>query len=272
MNPITLLTDFGVADGYVGTMKGVILGIAPAAPIIDISHLISPQNIAEGAFVLSRAYRYFPRGTVHVVVIDPGVGGARRPVLLDAGHSVFIGPDNGVFSYVLTAETGLRAYHLDAPDYWLPAISTTFHGRDIFAPCAAHVARGVAPEKLGTPIPIDSLVRLPNLQATAGAGVVRGQVVHIDRFGNVITNIPASMVAELGAKSEVAVRVGGQNIAGVAVAYTDVAVGAMVALISSGGSLEISVRNGDASRRLGCRAGDWVECRAAQAANSPENS
>jgi S-adenosylmethionine hydrolase len=105
MNPITLLTDFGVADGYVGTMKGVILGIAPAAPIIDISHLISPQNIAEGAFVLSRAYRYFPRGTVHVVVIDPGVGGARRPVLLDAGHSVFIGPDNGVFSYVLTAET-----------------------------------------------------------------------------------------------------------------------------------------------------------------------
>ncbi len=272
MNPITLLTDFGVADGYVGIMKGVILGIAPAAPIIDISHMISPQNIAEGAFVLSRAYRYFPRGTVHVAVVDPGVGGARRPVLIDAGHSVFVGPDNGVFSYVLATETDLRAYHLDVRDYWLPAVSTTFHGRDIFAPCAAHVARGVAPEKLGTAIPIDSLVRLPNLQATAGAGVVRGQVVHIDRFGNVITNIPANLLAELGAGRAVTVRVGGQNICGLATAYTDVAVGAMVALISSGGSLEISVRNGDASRRLGCRAGDWVECRCPTADNAPENS
>jgi S-adenosylmethionine hydrolase len=200
------------------------------------------------------------------------VGGARRPVLIDAGHSLFVGPDNGVFSYVLASETDLRAYHLDVPDYWLPAVSTTFHGRDIFAPCAAHAARGVAPEKLGTAIPIDSLVRLPNLQATAGTGVVRGQVMHIDRFGNVITNIPASMLVELGAGRGVVVRVGGQSIAGLATTYTDVEVGAMAALISSGGSLEISVRNGDASRRLGCRAGDWVECRAAQAANRPENS
>ncbi len=151
MTIITLTTDFGLSDGYVGAMKGVILGIAPAAHLVDLSHEIAPQDVRQAAHVLADAVPYFPAGTVHLAVVDPGVGSARRPLLITTPRAAFVGPDNGLFTFILgTAKT--QAWALDQPGYWLPEISRTFHGRDIFAPVAAHLACGVPPEMLGSPI------------------------------------------------------------------------------------------------------------------------
>ena len=184
---VTLTTDFGTADGYVGTMKGVILSIAPDAQLVDISHEIAPQNVRQAAYVLYTAYPFFPPHTVHLVVVDPGVGSARRPIALRTPAGYFVGPDNGVFSYVMAREPVEALVELRDPRYRLPQVSHTFHGRDVFAPAAAHLAAGVPITALGPPV-LDPVTFPPPCLEITPEGIT-GEVLHADRFGNVITSI-----------------------------------------------------------------------------------
>ncbi len=296
---ITLTTDFGQADGYVGTMKGVMLARAPEARLVDLSHEIAPQDVPGGAFVLWRAYRYFPPGTVHLAVVDPGVGTARRALVLETAQGRFVGPDNGLFSLVLRevvaeavgwkgtlpdvpavwhpdfdlvaawrgeARAGLpRAYALNNPAYWLAGPSATFHGRDIFAPVAAHLAAGVPPEQVGAPVSLESLALLPALTPTLRPGAVEGRVIAVDRFGNLITNIAAGLLSALGPAQEVRVTFGAHLLRGVQTAYGMVAAGAPLALINSAGLLEIAVRNGSAARSFQAGVGLAVVCQGSSA-------
>ena len=264
MSLITLLTDFGAGDGYVGVMKGVILGIAPDVRIVDLSHEVGAQDIAAGAFILKRAYRYFPPDAIHVAVVDPGVGSARRGILLVTEHGRFVGPDNGLFTYPLADAAAPAAYELREPAYRLLAVSRTFHGRDIFAPAAAHLARGATPASFGPPIPPESLVRLPHPTPEMTQGVAWGHIIYIDHFGNAISDISAAMVAALGATRQVQVECAGIRLTGVAATYAEGAMDAPLALITSDGLLEIAVRNGNAARRLGVRVGHEVVCRSAE--------
>jgi len=187
-NPIiTLTTDFGVADGYVGTMKGVILGIVPDARLVDISHEITPQNVRQAAYVLYTAYPFFPLYTVHLVVVDPGVGGTRRPIALRTPVGYFVGPDNGILSYVMAGEPVEALVELADPRYRLPHVSHTFHGRDVFAPAAAHLAAGVPIAALGPPVA--EPVTFPPPRLEVGPDIITGEVLHTDRFGNVVTSV-----------------------------------------------------------------------------------
>jgi S-adenosylmethionine hydrolase len=250
---ITLTSDFGLADGYVGIMKGVILGICPEARLVDLSHDIAPQNVAQAAFVLTHAAPYFPAGTIHLAVVDPGVGSSRRPIVVQTSHALFVGPDNGLFTYALTEE-GCQAWELICPAFWLPQVSRTFHGRDIFAPVAAHLARGVPPWQLGRPVA--DLVRLPLAEPGRCAdGRITGQVIYTDRFGNLITNVPAEWVEGRRWRVEIV----GQRIDGPRATYAAVERGALLALVSSAGTVEIAVREGNAAKQLGVKEGEAVE-------------
>jgi S-adenosylmethionine hydrolase len=256
---ITLTTDFGLRDAYVACMKGVILGIAPESRIVDVSHSVSPQDIREAGFLLAAAWPYFPAGTLHVAVVDPGVGTSRRPIAVVTEHGTFIGPDNGIFCPALQAmgriepQTGaLKGAHgveLTSEDHRLKPTSRTFHGRDIFAPAAGHLATGVPLEHLGGAIDRVTTLDLPGFRRRGRT--LEGAVAHIDGFGNVITSIPGRELPP-----EPVIRIGDATIQGLAESYQDRPLGA---LVSSGGFLEIAVRNGDAARRLGVRRGDPVE-------------
>jgi S-adenosyl-L-methionine hydrolase (adenosine-forming) len=251
---ITLTTDFGLADGYVGIMKGVILGIARDVHLVDLSHDIPPQDVREAIYLLDAAAPYFPDGAIHLAVVDPGVGSERRLLVVRTGRACYVGPDNGLFTRPLT-EPGAEAWELDRPEFWLPQVSRTFHGRDIFAPAAAHLANGLLPGEMGRPV-VDP-VRIAIARPTrAPDGAIRGQVVHVDRFGNLITDVPASWVAGEGWKC----RIAGEDFAGIRETYAAVSPSTLLMLIGSGGSLEIAERNGNAARRLGVRAGEplWV--------------
>jgi len=251
---ITLTTDFGLEDGYVGTMKGVILGINPQAVIVDLSHEIAPQDVREAAYVLYTAYRYFPPRTVHLVVVDPGVGSERRAIALRTRQAVFVAPDNGVLSYVVAQEEILGIVHLTNPRYWLAEVSTTFHGRDIFAPVAGHLSRGVPFSELGQPI--HDIVTFPPSQPEARPdGTLVGHILHVDRFGNCITDVRAE---RLPAEGPLTVEVAGRRIAGLSPTYAAGEEGALMALIGSVGHLEIAVRGGSAAQTLGAKAGDEV--------------
>jgi S-adenosylmethionine hydrolase len=277
---ITLTTDFGTTDGYVGTMKGAILGIAPDARLIDLSHEIAPQDVRGAAFVLLASYPFFPAHTVHLVVVDPGVGGARRAIALRTPAGTFVGPDNGVFSYVMAREPVEVLVALADPRYHLPRVSYTFHGRDIFAPVAAHLTAGVAIADLGPPISDPVTLSPPRLEVATGS--IIGQVLHVDHFGNIVTSIgeltwagdnlvfePALGMAggrmqDVGRRIvavDTTVMVAGQEIAGVHRAYADVAPGQMLALVGSSGYLEVSVREGSAALMLGVHPGDEVVLR-----------
>lgn len=263
MSIVTLTTDFGLADSYVAVMKGVILGIAPAAQLVDITHQIAPQNVREAAYVLSTALAHFPPDTVHLVVVDPGVGSARRPLALQVGAARFVGPDNGVLAPAL-ASGPASIVHLDNPRYWRPVVSQTFHGRDIFAPAAAHLAAGVPLTRLGAPVDDPVLLDLAQ-PARLASGALRGQVVHVDRFGNLISDIPARWLA--GAAWTVCIA--GLELDGVQPTYASAAEGQLLALVSSGDTLEVAVRGGSAAQRLGVDAGEPVEVRPRAMANSP---
>ncbi len=254
---ITLTTDFGTEDPYVGIMKGVILGIAPEATIVDLSHGVPPQDVRRASFLISSAVPYFPPGTIHVVVVDPGVGSERRPIALQTQRASYVAPDNGVLTLVLHREPATRIVHLTNARYWLPMVSATFHGRDVFAPVAAHLARGVPLDELGEPI--DEIVTLPLLQPTCQAdGSIVGHIQHIDHFGNCITDIPAEMVAST---ASITVEVAGHRIHGLAPTYAAVAPGNLVALIGSAGYLEVAIREGNAARQLGIEVGERVVIR-----------
>ena len=258
MRPIvTLTTDFGLSDHYAGTMKGVILGIAPTAQIVDITHEISAYAIPEAAFVLAQAYRYFPKKTVHVVVVDPGVGSSRRPILLEAEGQMFVAPDNGVLGMVYAGKPKVRVIANDR--YFRQPVSQTFHGRDIFAPVGAHLAKGVAPARMGGRI---SDFLWPNFGAPERTGkhTWTGLILKIDRFGNVITNFRAADFPDLEQR-------GFELIAGPHVVnrlarnYAESRPGELFAIVGSSGYLEISMHQAPAAKTLGCAVGAPLELR-----------
>lgn len=241
---ITLTTDFGHRDPWVAEMKAVILGITRAVQLVDVTHDVRPHDVVEGALALEAAAPHFPPGTVHLAVIDPGVGTERRGLAVAAGPAFFIGPDNGLFTAFL-GEGGWRAVELRAPEFRRPAVSRTFHGRDVFAPAAAHVARGLALDRFGPPV-LDP-VRLAWPEVRAVVGGVAGAVVHVDRFGNLVTSIRATAVEGLGA--EATVRIAGRDLRIVGT-YADLAPGEAGALIGSRHRLEVAVREGSAEVAL----------------------
>jgi S-adenosyl-L-methionine hydrolase (adenosine-forming) len=202
---IALMTDFGIGDGDVGVMKGVIAGITPDAHIIDITHNVGPQNVPSGAWILAAAYQYFPKNTVFVCVVDPGVGSTRGAIALHAGDWYFVGPDNGLFSYIMSEHTIHAAVLLTNSSYHLPTVSSTFHGRDIFAPVGAHLARGLIGifSELGPSVDPASLKRLEAGGAVRDGTTIRSHIIHVDNFGNLITSIPLSLVPELYTVSQV---------------------------------------------------------------------
>jgi len=209
---VAWLTDFGLADGYVGVMKGVALNIAPDIRLVDITHEIGPQNVFAGAWVLATSYRYFPRGTIFVCVVDPGVGSMRRAVAMHAGDWFFVGPDNGLFSYVLHERAIHAAVLLSNPAYHLPQVSSTFHGRDVFSPVAAHLARGVPLTEVGAALDPTTLVRLDLEPAQRQGEHILAHIVHIDHFGNLITSIPLTLVPDLFSSSTVELTFPPRNI------------------------------------------------------------
>lgn len=253
MTIITLTTDFGLADGYVGAMKGVILSLAPQVRLVDLSHEIAPQAVRQAAYVLSRAVPFFPAGTLHVAVVDPGVGGVRRPLLVTTPHAAFVGPDNGLFTFAL-ADPAAQVWALDRSEYWLPAVSRTFHGRDIFAPVAAHLANGVLPQDLGSPI-TDAVRLAPLLAERIGNNRIRGHVVHVDRFGNLISNVPGAWIATGRWQCAIA----SQRIACSGDTYSAVEPGELLALVSSDGTVEVAVREGNAAQVLQVTTGQPIE-------------
>jgi S-adenosylmethionine hydrolase len=250
---VALLTDFGTRDHYVGVMKGVVLSVCPDAALVDISHEIPPQDVTVAAITLSAAYRYFPPGTVFLVVVDPGVGTPRRALAAEAGGYAFVGPDNGVFSEIFR-ELPPRIVELREPRYARPAISRTFEGRDRFAPAAGWLARGVTLEALGPPV-LDP-VRLEMPQPAIQSGLVSGEVIHVDRFGNLISNIDRAVIARAG--RPVDVRVGPTRVPLVNT-YGEAPPGALCALFGSSERLEVAVNGGSAASVLGAGRGARVE-------------
>jgi S-adenosylmethionine hydrolase len=249
---ITLLTDYGSQDYFVGTMKGVILSINPKACIVDITHEIPPQDIHAGAFNLLASYQTFPSGTIHVAVVDPGVGSARRGVLVECAGQFFVGPDNGLFSWVCERERKFRAVHLINEKFFRRPVSETFHGRDVFAPVAAALSNGVAPQEFGDPI--SDPVRLESLTPTVvGPGVVKAAIIYIDRFGNCITNLTRENLSsdEVGAR----LVVGDREIRSFRRFFAEESEEDVFCLSGSAGFWEIAVRNGSAARVLNVERG-----------------
>lgn len=252
---ITLLTDFGLQDVYVGVMKGVIAQINPRLQVIDLTHAIPPQDLVAARFCLMNAYSYFPPETVHCVVVDPGVGSSRRGVAVQFAEGFLVAPDNGVLSGVLGLCPAIAAVELTNTSYWRDAsVSTTFHGRDIFAPVAAHLASGVPLEEFGKLINPDSLVQLPFPDYEQTNNKIRGCIQYIDHFGNLITNIPARAVAG----KEWSVVLGNTWILR-SDTYSDRALQEVVTLIGSHGWVEIAVNQGNAQSYLGLEVGSLVE-------------
>ena len=253
---LTLTTDFGLSDHFVGAMKGAILSVCPRAQIVDISHQVAPFAIAEGAYLIAQAHRFFRAGTVHVVVVDPGVGTARRPILAEAAGQYFVAPDNGVLSLIYS--TGKhRVRVITNEKYFRKPVSRTFHGRDIFGPVAAHLGAGVAPARFGKAIA--DFVRLPlEHPQKSGKSVWTGQVLQVDRFGNVVTNFSVSEFPHLR-KRKFTLLVGRNRISAIADTYTEHAPGELFLIAGSSGYLEISTNQGSAARQLECATGSAVE-------------
>lgn len=255
---LTLTTDFGLRDHYVGVMKGVILGIAPRVTLVDISHDITPFERVEGAFTIEQAYRYFPKGTVHVVVVDPGVGTRRRALLVEAAGQKFVGPDNGVFSMLYLAEPKHKVRHITAAKYWRKDVSSTFHGRDVFAPVAAHLAAGVTSASMGKLV--DDYVRLSGLDKPARTGkrVWTGAVLKVDRFGNLITNFRLDEFPQILERAFL-MKVGMREVTALADTFQFIPHGEVAMIAGSSGYLEACAYEASAAKMLGCGAGTPVE-------------
>lgn len=240
--PIALLTDFGTSDYYVGAMKGVILSIDSDAVIVDITHEIAPQDIASAGFILRACYKDFPVGTTFLCVVDPGVGSKRRAIVVQTNRYFFVGPDNGLFSFFLDENAAVHMIENEA--YFRPPVSSTFHGRDIFAPIAAHLSKGVEPTEFGSRV--DDAVVLANSQPRQlDENTIEGRVIHIDRFGNLVTNIP-SLVADRFSEIDIA----GTSISELRQTYAEARRGEPFAIVGSAGFIEISVKNGSAAETL----------------------
>lgn len=268
---ITLTTDFGTSDAYVGVMKGVILGINPRAQVVDITHAIPPQDIHEAAFLIHSAHRYFPKDTIHTIVVDPGVGSNRRAIVCQTDNAFFVCPDNGVLSYLVGGEPSsidakpagkpsgpnASAVTIENPTYLLPHVSNTFHGRDIFAPVAAHLSLGVPLADIGTPV--HNLVQLSIPTMHIADDTLSGEIIKVDSFGNLITNISqADFVAFTETVSSYTIQAGDVCINRLNRAYAESDTGEPLAIIGSFGLLEIAVNCGSAEERLGLKRGDAV--------------
>src|SRR5712692_2106890 len=256
---ITLLTDFGAQDYFVGAMKGAILSVNPTAQIVDITHEIPPQDIEAGAFNLLATYRDFPAGTIHVAVVDPGVGSARRPILIECAEQFFVGPDNGIFSWICEREGSGRAIHLTNGKFFHHPASATFHGRDVFAPVAAALAGGVAVKDFGDEA--SDYVRLDSLlPAVASDGSIDGRVIHIDRFGNCITNLTRENFSEDRAASGAKLCINGREISSFRTFFSEAAVDGdnLFCIVGSVGFIEIVARNSSAATILNAQRGDAV--------------
>lgn len=270
---ITLTTDFGYDDAYVGAVKGAILSINPEANIIDISHSIKPQNILQAAFILSAAYRYFPKQTIHMAIVDPGVGSERQGIILKAPSAIFVAPDNGILSYIiddlfsvesrpLTEQThdlkeivfkkGLEAAAITDPRFWRHPVSPTFHGRDIFAPVAAGLSLGISPYEFGEKINSLHVLSIPKPSLDSEGNLV-GRVLHVDHFGTLITNIKSN---DLPGKN-VMIEVAGYCIQGISDYYAQKE--GVMAIVGSSGYLEVSLRDGSACDFLGTAVGDEIK-------------
>ncbi len=252
---ITLTTDFGTKDWFVGTMKGVALGINPAARLVDLTHEIAQGDIRAGAFTVAVSYRYFPKGTVHLVVVDPGVGSARKAIAAKTANYHFVGPDNGVLSWALAREKVLAIHELRNKAFFLGPLSRTFHGRDLFAPVAAHLCRGVPIGEFGPAV--DDFIRIPWPGMKQAGNEIHGEVVYIDRFGNAITNIEAAVV-ERHCSARVEVLRAGKRICDLGDFYGAVPLGKPVAVIGSSGFLEIAVNGGSAAKALKLELGSGI--------------
>lgn len=265
---ITLTTDFGTRDWYVGAMKGAALAVNPEASIVDVTHDVPPQDVAHAAFVLANAYSTFASDTVHVVVVDPGVGTSRRPIVVVTPNGRFIGPDNGLLTYILaeldgwtvtgsdesfmspkstSLPAGCSAYELNRPNYWRRPVSSTFHGRDVFAPSAAHLDLSVPLEDMGDPV--EDIVVLNALTASRDGEEIRGRVVFVDYYGNLISNIRASMLPS----ENVEIEIGGRTVAGLHRTFAEG--DGLIALVGSHGFLEVAETNGNAAQRLSAGIG-----------------
>ena len=254
---VTLLTDFGTADYFVGAMKGAILSISPQARIVDITHEVPAHDIQAGAFTLLAAYETFPEGTVHVAVVDPGVGSARRPILVAGRRYVFVGPDNGLFSYIYERETEFQVFHLTNESYFRPRVSSTFHGRDVFAPVAGAIASGVEPARLGELV--TDYVRLaPLAPQRVVDGTLEASIIHIDRFGNCVTNISRHDLTDEAIARGARLSVGAHEISSFREFFAEGAEGELFAVWGSAGLLEIAAFCDSAARRLTARRGQTV--------------
>jgi len=252
---ITLTTDFGLQDYYVSAMKAVILGIAPDVRFVDVSHEIPSQDIMAGSWVIKNSAMLFPSNTVHVVVVDPGVGTDRDAIALRIDDQYFIGPDNGIFS-ILTEQKDYRAVRLTNQTYWGKDTSNTFHGRDIFAPVAAHLSKGVALEELGEPI--TKLVTYRWAEPIADKDGLQGWVIHIDKFGNLITNLSASLIENAIGSRSVKIYVGNTILDEIVTTFGSVPEGEPAAFIGSSGMLEVGINKGDAREMLGVQKGAQI--------------
>ncbi len=256
---ITLTTDFGNKDPFVGIMKGVIVSINPSVKIIDITHNISPQSILEAAYTLEMSYESFPHKTIHIAVVDPGVGSVRRPLLVATDYHYFIGPDNGVFSRIYRLTESLTVIHITAEHYFLPRRGSTFHGRDIFAPVAAWMSKGIDIERFGDPISDYVILQEPALISSSG-NMVEGEVIYIDRFGNLMTNIPRQKInvsgdSEPGDGLKVVVK---DREAPLKKYYSEAKDKELYSLVNSFGYLELFVNCGNASSDFGINVGEKV--------------
>ena len=256
---ITLTTDFGLTEHYVGAMKGVIYSINPTVQLVDITNAVQSFDILDGAIAIAQAYSYFPKDTVHIVVVDPGVGGARRPIIANVGQYLFVAPDNGVLSLVYEREERVAVRHITADHYFHQPVSNTFHGRDIFAPVAAYLSKGVDAAKFGDEITDFVRFAAPKPKSVA-ANQWKGLVLKTDKFGNLVTNITAKDIPQIfdGPSSAFKITVGKAEITQLRSSYSEGAQGELFAIVGSAGFLEISANKGAASRLAGADKGSEV--------------
>ena len=255
---ITFTSDFGLDDGYVGIVKGSIKSINPTVEIIDLSHQIKPFDVRSAAWIIFNAYKFFPQNSIHLVVVDPAVGSSQRRILLTNGNYHFVGPDSGVFSYILNEGSDhWRSYQLTNPELFLKNVSSSFHARDIFGPVAAHLSKGVSPEKVGPGIEVSSINKSICKQVMNNGNKINGEIVYIDRFGNLITNILSSLVAQTVSNSFVC-SIKETKIKHLSSTYSSSAEGEILVFPGSHGFLEIAVNQGSARDRLKCGIGDPV--------------
>ena len=253
---ITLTTDFGLQDPFVGIMKGVIVGINPGVGMVDLTHNVPAQDVMAGALVLRHSVKYFPRGTIHVAVVDPGVGSLRRPLLIECDGNFFLGPDNGLLSLAVDVKDTTHIVHLSNAAYHLQPTSATFHGRDIFAPVSAHLSLGIPLREFGETV--DNFAKLTFPRAIRQGNAIIGEIIYIDKFGNLFTNIEEHDLTGLAGK-RIEIFLGTMCIPGIAPNYATAKTGDLLAVINSWGVLEIAVNRSSAQKFSGARVGDALK-------------